>query len=82
MNLTFFLWICAIIGVIYIDPQYISTINMGIQIYIGCMLLYIFNPWSKKKRINKEEKDMIYIAGSLLIISAGGIELFKRFILS
>lgn len=70
INLTFILYILIFFGIGNIAPQYLDNIQYILKIYIGLILVILYNPLTYKKREFKEfDRNIVFTSGLFLILS-------------
>ena len=63
------LYICSFFNLFYETTHYLYILNEVYKVFIGGVLLYVFNPWSKKK-FDKIHTKIAFSAGLLLIFTS------------
>jgi len=70
------LYIITIIGVWRDSPKYLQIVDDIFKIFIGLILIYIFNPVSKQQ-ITQFHKRLVFSAGIMILLSSS----FKNILL-
>ena len=70
------LYIMSYLGVWGESYTHLDTLNEVYKIFIGLVLIYFFNPWSKEK-LNEFNKKIAFSAGLVLIFTSSISVLIK-----
>ena len=71
LNLSFVIYILAVLGIFSQAPKYLSIIREFLKIYIGIILIFFYNPFIKiNKKPNSFDKILFFNSGILLILSS------------
>lgn len=74
--LFYILYIVTLFGLWKGSPQYLKTLEYGLQILIGVILIVLNNPFSKHK-YSKTDKEIAFSAG-IFIITASSLTTFLQ----
>ena len=77
---SYILYAIALTGVLSLNPQYLSTLEMVTQLYISLFLILRFNPLVKKSTMTQLDKKIAYSAGVFLLLSSTVSTVAKSFI--
>ena len=77
---SYILYAVALTGVMSINPEYLSTLQMITQIYISLFLILRFNPFVKKSALTQLDKKIAYSAGVFLFLSSAAATIAGSFI--
>jgi len=67
--LSYILLFVTMTGLIYINPNYLNTLNLLIKVFISLFLIVKFNPFTKQETINKFDKEIAFSAGVYVLLS-------------
>jgi len=70
------LYIISYLELGYQPYMHLDTLNEVYKIFIGIVLIYFFNPWSKKT-LNDFNKKIAFSAGLLLIFTSSMVVIIK-----
>ena len=73
------IYISLFFGFLNIESTYISTLNIGIQLFIGLFLIWKFNPL-RTHEYKKYDSRIIFGSGIFLLTNLGFFESFKHLI--
>jgi hypothetical protein len=62
------LYFFVIIGVFYINTEYIRVLIVAIQVFISCILIIRFNP-IRHHTFNESDSDIIFASAAFLLIN-------------
>ena len=65
----YLIYILSLIGFSMIAPIYLDYFTSAIQIYIGLILLWRFNPLRKEKECSKYDKELIFSCALFLLFT-------------
>tara|TARA_B100001093_G_scaffold303783_1_gene289701 strand:- start:505 stop:819 length:315 start_codon:yes stop_codon:yes gene_type:complete len=68
-NLTFVLYIFALLGVTSYAPKYLDMFKTFLKYYVSIILIFLFNPFNKKRGFGEFERKVAYSAGIFLLLS-------------
>jgi len=74
-----FIYISLFFGFLNVSPNYIQTLNIGIQLFIGLFLIFRFHPF-RTHEYKKYDSNVIFGSGIFLLTNLGFIEGFKNII--
>ena len=77
---SYILYAIAFTGVMSINPDYLSTLQMITQIYISLFLILRFNPFVKKSALTQLDKKIAYSAGVFLFLSSAAATIAESLI--
>ena len=63
------LYVVTIIGVWRDSPKYLQIVDDTFKIFIGLLLIYIFNPMSKQP-VTQFHKKIVFSAGIMILLSS------------
>jgi len=63
------LYVVTIIGVWRDSPKYLQIVDDIFKIFIGLLLIYIFNPMSKQP-VTQFHKKIVFSAGIMILLSS------------
>ncbi len=63
------LYVVTIIGVWRDSPKYLQMVDDTFKIFIGLLLIYIFNPMSKQP-VTQFHKKIVFSAGIMILLSS------------
>lgn len=67
---TYILYAIAFTGVLSLNPNYISMLDIITQVYISLFLIIRFNPLVKKSGMTSLDRNMAFRAGIFLFLSS------------
>ena len=82
INLSFILYIFFIFGITKYAPDYLIQVKIFLKIYIGIILVLLFNPFIKKNTLNKVEKKIVFSSGIILLLSTTIFSSIEKYITS
>lgn len=75
------LLILSFIGITFVSPQYLETLENILHVYISIMLIGKFNPFiNKKNGFDKYDKQFAFSAGIAILLSTSIRQIFDKFI--
>tara|TARA_Y100000992_G_scaffold302643_1_gene277904 strand:- start:1988 stop:2299 length:312 start_codon:yes stop_codon:yes gene_type:complete len=74
------IYILSLIGFSFIAPVYLDYFTSAIQIYIGFVLLWRFNPLRKDKECTKYDKELIFSCALFLLFTTTIGQIVNSFI--
>jgi len=75
------LLILSFIGINFISPQYLESLENILHVYISIMLIGKFNPFiNKKNGFDKYDKNFAFSAGIALLLSTSLTHIFDNYI--
>lgn len=82
LYLIIFLTILAIFGLSKTAPIYLKYLKTFLQIYIGLLLVYLYNPFifNKNKKFTDIDRKIIFTSGSFLLFSSALISYIENFV--
>ena len=63
------LYVAVLFGSFHFAPEYLIYITSIIKIYIALMLIYRFNPLTKKTSLSSDDKKMVFSSGVYLLLT-------------
>jgi len=63
------LYIVTLFGIWNNMPRYLETADDIFKIFVGFLLIYLFNPWSSKP-VSSHSKKIVFEAGIMLLLSS------------
>jgi len=63
------LYIAVLFGSFHFAPEYLIYITSITKIYIALMLIYRFNPLTKKTSLSNDDKKMVFSSGVYLLLT-------------
>ena len=69
VTLWYLVYVISIIGLAYIEPKYIKTLNTVIQYFIAIILFIRFNPFRKHVICNKNDRIFILASSFFLLVN-------------
>ncbi len=66
----YILYLVAILGILYIDPDYLNWIRSIMQIAIAFILIVRFNPLKKKHELHEYDEQIIFGSALILLTNA------------
>jgi hypothetical protein len=63
------LYVAVLFGSFHFAPEYLIYITSIIKIYIALMLIYRFNPFTKKTSLSNDDKKMVFSSGIYLLLT-------------
>ena len=84
LNLSFLLYIFVIFGITNYAPHYLDALRYILKIYIGLLLVIIYNPFKiiNNKSFNDDDRKIVFSSGLFLLLSTGlfsGVELYIQY---
>lgn len=74
------LYVITLLGIIYINPEYIHMLNVITQSFICIFLLVRFHPYRDHKIIHKYDISIIFGSATLLLSNLFATEISKTFV--
>lgn len=82
INISFILYIIALLGVGGFAPQYLENLKIFLQIYIGLLLVINYNYLTyKKRKFGEFDRRLVFSSGIFLLLSTtlvGSIEKYLQ----
>ena len=69
IGIWYIIYFVSIIGLAYIDPKYVKTLNSIIQTFIALVLVIRFNPIQKNLKCNRNDRIFILASCFFLLIN-------------
>jgi hypothetical protein len=70
LNVSYILYFLAIIGVGSLAPQYLSVLRRFLKIYVGLLLIGLYNPFTyKDRKFTDIDRKLVFSAGIFLLLS-------------
>jgi hypothetical protein len=70
INISFILYIIVLLGVGGFAPQYLEILNTFLRIYIGCLLVITYNPFTYTNRqFGEFDRQLVFSSGIFLLLS-------------
>lgn len=80
INITYILYIVAVIGVSTYAPRYLETLKTFLKIYVGLLLVILYNPITYREiKFTNFHRKLVFSSGVFLLLSStlvSGIELY------
>ena len=78
----FILTVLAILGVSTIAPLYLKYVKSFMQIFIGSILVYFYNPltYNKEKKFTEFDRQLVFSSGTFLLLSSALISIIENYI--
>ena len=80
INITFILYLFVIFGINKYAPEYLSDLKYFLKIYIGIILVILFNPFVKKETLTTVEKKIVFSSGLILLLSTSIFSSIEKYI--
>lgn len=77
--MVYFLYIVLFFGISNQAPMYLHSLQYYFKVFIGILLIYIFNPFSKEP-VGNIQRDIAFTAGVYLLTSISLDSLIHNFI--
>lgn len=71
-------YIIIFIGIIKINPIYVSDLHLIMQIIVCVILIYRFNPF-RTHELKKYDANIIFSSAIFLLFNAGVVNIFERY---
>ena len=79
--LSYLLFFCAFIGVLRLEPKYLSTLNTALKYYIAIFLIIHFNPIIRIKVHNQAfDRNIAFKAGIFLLLTSTATSIASDYI--
>lgn len=69
IGIWYIIYFVTIIGLAYVDPIYVKTLNTIIQTFIAFVLFVRFNPFQKKMICNKNDRIFVLASCFFLLLN-------------
>lgn len=76
------IYIISYIGVVSIDPTYISFVDTVAKLYVALLLMIRFNPLIQNTKMTNFDRQIAWNAGLFLFLSSTFVAAVKRYIVS
>ena len=80
INITFILYLFVIFGINKYAPEYLSDLKYFLKIYIGFILVLLFNPFAKKEKLTSVDKKIVFSSGLILLLSTSIFSSIEKYI--
>ena len=81
--LSYFLYFIALFGISGYAPEYLNHLKGFLKLYIGLLLVYLYNPITYKKREFKNiDREIVFSSAIFLLLSTTLISGFEEYIKS
>tara|TARA_B100001741_G_C16213987_1_gene441645 strand:- start:282 stop:611 length:330 start_codon:yes stop_codon:yes gene_type:complete len=81
LNISYVLYILAIFGITLIAPKYVEYLRTFLKIYIGLILVTLYNPITYKERgFTYFDRRIVFSAGMFLLLSTTLISAMEEYI--
>ena len=67
MYASYALYAIVLVGILRIDPTYLSTLNTVLKYLIIAVLMARFNPWIENKSFNEFDRSVVFSAALFLL---------------
>tara|TARA_B100000965_G_C19504848_1_gene719140 strand:+ start:630 stop:953 length:324 start_codon:yes stop_codon:yes gene_type:complete len=82
LNASYVLYFLAVLGISSFAPKYLSYLRNFLKIYIGLLLVFLYNPITyKDKGFSEFDRKLVFSSGTFLLLSTtliSGIEEYIR----
>jgi hypothetical protein len=68
-GLVIVLYILVVLGIGQHSPQYLETVDNALRIFIGIVLVALFNPWTHTS-FNQFHRKIVFTSGLMLLLSS------------
>jgi hypothetical protein len=75
---TFTLVIVGALGLSQTAPEYLSTLNHFVKLYVCIFLIFRFNPFSKNKTFTPLDKRITFCSGMLILTTTFLTEILQK----
>ena len=82
INISFVLYILVIFGITKYAPIYLTHVKSFLKVYVGLILITLFNPFTKKNNLNDIEKKIVFSSGLILLLSTTIFSSIEKYITS
>jgi len=69
IGIWYIVYFVTIVGLAYIDPKYVKTLNMIIQFFIAFVLFVRFNPFQKRITCNRNDRMFVLASCFFLLVN-------------
>lgn len=81
INISFVLYIIVLLGVGGLAPQYLELLNTFLRIYIGCLLVITYNPFTYKDRqFGEVDRQLVFSSGIFLLLSTTIVSSIEQYL--
>mgnify|MGYP001298095993 CR=1 FL=1 len=82
LNASYVLYFLAILGAGSMAPEYLSTLRGFLKIYIGLLLVGLYNPLTYKERnFTEQDRKLVFSAGVFLLLSTTLVSTVERYVM-
>ena len=82
LNASYVLYFLAILGAGSMAPEYLSTLRGFLKIYIGLLLVGLYNPLTYKERnFTEQDRNLVFSAGVFLLLSTTLVSTVERYVM-
>ena len=72
-------YVLTFVGLVYINPMYLTTFNILIQSFVCIFLLIRFHPY-REHHLRQYDSKIIFSSALFLLINLGFVEIFRNII--
>tara|TARA_Y100001970_G_scaffold269375_1_gene361777 strand:- start:2745 stop:3059 length:315 start_codon:yes stop_codon:yes gene_type:complete len=81
LNISYVLYILAIFGITLIVPKYVEYLRTILKIYIGLVLVFLYNPlFYKERTFTYFDRRIVFSSGVFLLLSTTIISSMEAYI--
>lgn len=82
LNISYILYFLAILGVGYTAPRHLSTLRGFLKIYIGLLLVGLYNPLTyKERKFTDIDRKLVFSAGVFLLLSTTLVSTIESYLI-
>ena len=71
------IYIMSYIGLLYVSPDYINSLTIGVNTFVCLFLLYKFNPF-REHTLNKYDGKIIFASALFMLTNLGITEIIRN----